>query len=730
MGYINSILLPNENEYPIPIDTCGNLRLVKNQQLGEPIYHYNIRNEIREILLDMIKGNDIFTTTLTINKKVLEDSELLDIIKEKIKKNNSHINIRILDENYSLSKEDYQKLSFAKNIIVDHKNDDVTANNIIIQNNVFKYDEQGLFQPVIERRVNFEDLKSCTSFHINHELSDDEFEYLANNINNCPNENIRIELDYRYVKDDNGQDIDKSEYYYEFLSKLRRHTHKKLNIQLIGYLLEDKPEMFDKIYNEFEQNEIFEIDVVYSTCHDIVKKYTKEPYTEGRVYRSPVEGSGKTSIKNYAKITRKLCEFQEEVTKLKLSPLETAIYAKYKMDKDLIYDPDYLDPNKNDDENTSLSFVFNGNKAICVGFADLFSAYLRKCKIPMLSYGTTGHRRNVGRIKDEKYNLDQVCICDPTWDNPSQVYDLKARNYFMIDPREIMKHIDGDGNHELCTPADCLVLSKEEYKKLPSGTHDPYELFYNLSSNPKNILEVLMIQMGLLDTNILYNLDSPEKADEYIYNTIYQLNKNRQTTGIPLDVLDQAYENTFRKIGLTQDEINDYFEKLRSTDFIRDKNSEQEIMIYNEKTGENIPVQVLESGKEYTYKPTANNLIDSEPKPEPKPIDKPTPTPKNSVEVIVDERKKIYIPSEIYTQMFKKNSESKEIDGFAEITVEELSAVLSSYEITWFTKYHDDIQEVDSSIIVNKNVDAETYVRAMKAIIEIQMQNPAKRKSK
>ena len=522
------------------VEVIGNIRTEKNSQLGIPLYQLRTNTEYESQVLEYINSDlTIFPKTLSLDIETINNDTIMNALNKKIANTNLKPSVRIINQNYTLTKEDYNKLQLFDNIIVDNVVKELENDNrIVLQHGVFKYDQQAAAQPVIERRTHFNELIGRNCFHINHKLTDKEFEILSNTINNTNNQSIELN-----IFDPN--------YYDEFFKKLQEYNiPNNINICLIGYPLKDE----SNVYNNLEKYP-YEIDILYSTCHDMVDLYTKEPYVENKLLYSQVEGGGKTSLTNYTNILKTLEDFKKQTEDLKLSPLETAIYAKNYIDNQYIYDPDYQDNDTDDWDNTNLSQILNhddGNnkRGICLGFATLYSALLRKCEIPMFRYGTTGHARNIGRIKDDKYGIDTVSVFDITWDLEDSAY-----RFFGISPRDTLRIQDNNGNYENMTIASSFSLPIEDFYTNFAETTDPYELFYHPSNyNPTGYATRILELMGYISEN------QPEIR---FYKELYNLTKEGHFEGIEAEKIIAAINGLARKQGMSEQERENIINNAR-----------------------------------------------------------------------------------------------------------------------------------------------------------------------
>ena len=109
----------------------------------------------------------------------------------------------------------------------------------------------------------------------------------------------------------------------------------------------------------------------------------------------------------------------EQIKKYNLSPLENTMLVY-----DIVRNRKYMTENNSEGKYVSrdLSSVLFGDKIVCKGFANYFSALLRylniKSEVVTLSKinSNSGHARNVAYINDDKYSVNGVYYFDPTWD--------------------------------------------------------------------------------------------------------------------------------------------------------------------------------------------------------------------------------------------------------------------------------------------------------------------------
>ena len=152
----------------------------------------------------------------------------------------------------------------------------------------------------------------------------------------------------------------------------------------------------------------------------------------------------------------------EEINKYDLSPLEKVTYV-YDIVKYRLYEDDLEDINNSRD----LDKVLNGNKIVCSGYSNLFTAVLISLgikSIPVIDLNIR-HQRSLAYIKDSKYNVDGVYAFDPTWDkriNEDDTEYLDRYDYFLMPIIRSMKSC-------YCEISEILDLDREELLNIIDG---------------------------------------------------------------------------------------------------------------------------------------------------------------------------------------------------------------------------------------------------------------------
>lgn len=135
-------------------------------------------------------------------------------------------------------------------------------------------------------------------------------------------------------------------------------------------------------------------------------------------------------LSEYRKTTEIIDEIVNRIKAYNLSPLEQAIYA-YDYARDRIYQKEeWGEPHT---ASRDLTRVLLGDEIVCVGYARIFIAILKKLGINAAEYTVKGseyHSIAIAHIKDEKYGIDSIYYFDPTADRKRDETDDHFDKYF------------------------------------------------------------------------------------------------------------------------------------------------------------------------------------------------------------------------------------------------------------------------------------------------------------
>lgn len=127
--------------------------------------------------------------------------------------------------------------------------------------------------------------------------------------------------------------------------------------------------------------------------------------------------------------------YVKDIKESNLSPYEKyiAVYNIVKSFKEYnFYEFDDPLDQKYGDQSRSIYLILENDWMVCVGFANLLSAFLTILDIPSISYcwDEQNHQINYVCIKDEKYGVDTIIKCDSTNDNT--FYNILNSSYYEV----------------------------------------------------------------------------------------------------------------------------------------------------------------------------------------------------------------------------------------------------------------------------------------------------------
>ena len=153
---------------------------------------------------------------------------------------------------------------------------------------------------------------------------------------------------------------------------------------------------------------------------------------------------------------------------------------------DLVRDRVYTKENEDESLTTSrdLTSVLLGDKIVCVGYANIFDKVLSNLGINTMMYSIKnkdktqrGHRRNIVRVNDPKYNVDGVYYFDTTWDSKRSASDHDYLNSyrFFAKLKEDIEIYDNrftdrtfEGYHEAMVWEFETIVEEDGLKSVPS----------------------------------------------------------------------------------------------------------------------------------------------------------------------------------------------------------------------------------------------------------------------
>lgn len=182
-----------------------------------------------------------------------------------------------------------------------------------------------------------------------------------------------------------------------------------------------------------------------------------------------VEGNkNPVSIQEYKSSLIIVDEIINRIKKYDLSPLEQTMFA-YDIVRDRVYQKE--EEEESPRISRDLTSVLQGNKIVCLGYANILNAVLKGLNINSMVYllhnEEIGHARNVVRITDKKYKVDGIYFFDATFDSKKSEESnnhFKKYDFFAKTKGEI-------------SPCDSSRFNEETFNGLsPTTVIDFYEL--------------------------------------------------------------------------------------------------------------------------------------------------------------------------------------------------------------------------------------------------------------
>lgn len=523
---ISSIVLGDYSN----IRTLTNERNDITEQLGIPIIGVTIDRNINnnDDFLEFLSHalvDDCFST----NMETLRNPVVFTLLREIF--NYYRPTLRIMDENYTLTQEDYDLIAQLNpyDVYVDDYDDNIeqTGPYLHAQHGLYKYSTSDEDTGI--RTDNYIERDTAQVYHFTRNISDIEIGLL--------NSSHFIEWDRNPIIEIN---IHNPSEYMNVLSQLEKiNGIERARIRFIGYPL-DKSE--DQYWEALSQSRLANnIDILFSTCHDLVVMYTQEPFCGRKELYSELEDSGLQSLNNYRTMLRSIDEVSKLIQDNNFSPLESAICAKRYLDKNFIYDDDYRENDQMANINIGDIFIHgNGEKmrAICLGFASLYSVMLRRNGIKCFRYGAVQHERNVISIKDPKYDVDTVATVDTTFDLSSSHGNNLTYDNFLLSPEKAASVYN-----DFFTIPDSLIARPERRNSLAIDYSDPYSAFFHPLRPSVIGYDFRMLEL------MEYARDDDNNTEQYYQDVLIDMYRNGVFSQIDEEKLRSAAKYVEERMG-------------------------------------------------------------------------------------------------------------------------------------------------------------------------------------
>lgn len=435
--------------------------------------------EVKYLIAKLVENSSIFYS-LSLDYRLIND----DILKSLKKKyNESRFTLRIIGENYVISPEVYEKLSFIDEIIVNDIDENIVelTGSDLITNNCL----------VIDNIIPNKGYDPINEFYIVKDLSKEEYSLVIDKINNTISSTKKLFIRI-YTPEK-----------YSFIVEniLDFHLEDTVEINFLANPLEDKAEYFECL-----KKCPHKITITYTTNKEHLLKLTKEPYSDCAHYIEELECNGKISITDYLNILYSLNFLQKKSTILDLSPLEKLIYVYRYLEKNSTF----LKKNEINKERTYF------NK---YSYAKLFSIFSRKIGVPCFVYTTNTRLKNISYIEDKKYKIERILVTDITGDietNRYELYNIYSFSYFGLSPIDTLKNKLA----EYITIPAALTISESSYTEYHNLSFNTIVRNNNLT---KSTYEFAIRFLNLIDFN---NLNKFSLKEDYYTFMADLLSKN------------------------------------------------------------------------------------------------------------------------------------------------------------------------------------------------------------
>ena len=566
---LTSITIPEETTIDI-VNIIGtfNPEIKRNQNTSMPVIAINFIDEntmsdtyeelkevylkeVNSIILKLINNSSILYS-LSLDYRLITD-DLLECLKRKY--NEARFTLRIIGEDYTMTPEVYEKLSFIDEIIVSkisenivelNSSDLITNNHLVIDNII---PNRG-YEPINE-------------FYIVKELTKEEYSLVVDKINNTVSKTKKL-----FIR------LYKPEIYESIINCLLEFKlDESVEINFLSNPLEDKSKDFECMKTCPNK-----VTITYSTDKNRIIKLTKEPYSDSAHYIEELECNGKIESIDYLNILYGIDFLQRKSILLELSPLEKLIYVYRYIEKNNFY----LKKNDICKERTYI------NK---YSFAKLYSIYLRKIGVPCFVYTTNTKLKNIYRVQDKKYKIDRILVSDITSDIETNRYDfykIYSFSYFGMSPIDTLRFKEAD---YITIPAS-IVLSKDSYMEYNNRSYSSIIRKNNLT---KNLYDFTIKFFNLIGYDTINSSTSKDECYSFISNLLSE----NVMDSLEESILKSAVERIVNK------EINDTRAKQKEFEITNtiasnrigrtELTNQMYILLNQSKTKDVVKVTLLES---------------------------------------------------------------------------------------------------------------------------------------
>lgn len=312
----------------------------------------------------------------------------------------------------------------------------------------------------------------------------------------------------------------------------------------------------DKIIEFIKQNKNLNITLYLKDYNYIINNLKEENYPNLKIKFENSENP--ISYKEFYNMYNKLDEIVKFINHYDLSPLEK-IFLVYDIVKANVYNKEGTDEHYS--KSRDLNQIINGDKIVCVGYANLINYLLtnlgikNRCIITYNKNTKVGHQKNYVYLDDKKYDIKGAFFLDVTAD--SRHSDDYIDNYkFFLKPFEFFS----SKNSIIIQPKELSLLSKsseEIYNDILGRNQDSL-------SHLLKLLRFVDIKYSLLETLSKIFSDN-DKLTELIKVVKDEYNSKKLTEEKFKTALYRVrrieYINNIVKRDLTEEYINEVYNK-------------------------------------------------------------------------------------------------------------------------------------------------------------------------
>ena len=330
-----------------------------------------------------------------------------------------------------------------------------------------------------------------------------------------------------------------------------------------------------QIILEFDQSKTYDIDNLKALNKEfpqIIVKY----------------GYGRGSLADYIRVEEGVKELLKPIEGLELSPLEKYIFAFNACKRFRRY------KENNDDRNNSraiMELFKEGNEHIvCVGFANLLFELCKRLDIPCMNVSLSiedikddksqigNHARNLVRISDSKYNLDNLYMGDATWSNNFKYDSLVTA---LMTPKETLNlgSMVLFGETSIVTSQTYEEMLEIIFLEYRQGNHYRFDktIEYFKTLYPEFIEKCLNTEaFSKFSKKVIKNIEDYRQlfANDEFMRLMFDFIQEKMNKPILGETLIEASINLTRKLNpnMTVEELESYRQKLIADNyFVFDK---------------------------------------------------------------------------------------------------------------------------------------------------------------